>query len=103
MRLAGTGIGTAGTLAAVGFSANSLAADANPDASDIPSIRLADAFTTYLSMNKVVYGKVIDGVHYDCGNKFEYSVATVEAALDHPEVNKNKAFAAYLKKRVKEL
>lgn len=49
LRLAGTGIGTAGTLAAVGFSANSLAADANPGASDIPSIRLADAFRASLA------------------------------------------------------
>lgn len=49
-------------------------------------IRLADAFATYLQKGKTLYGQVIDGKMYDCGNKLEFLKAQIEIGLEHEEV-----------------
>ena len=66
-------------------------------------IRLADAFKTYAETNRAVYGWAIEGDHYDCGDKLEYAMATVNAAIHHQGINKDGAFTEYLKRRVREL
>jgi UTP--glucose-1-phosphate uridylyltransferase len=60
-------------------------------------IRLADAFITHLGKNKPIYGKVVEGVRFDCGNKLEFMVASVHFALKHPEVNGGGEFSRYLR------
>lgn len=49
-------------------------------------IRLADAFSTYIAQGKDLYGKVIEGKMYDCGNKLEFLKAQIEIGLEHDEV-----------------
>ncbi len=66
-------------------------------------IRLADAFITHLKNRKPIYGKVVDGVRYDCGNKLQFLIASVDHALQHAEVNGDGAFTAFLKDRVARL
>ena len=62
-------------------------------------IRLADAFITYLKRNKVIYGKTMEGVRYDCGNKLGLIKASIEFGLKHPEIKKE--LRAYLKSVIK--
>ncbi len=62
-------------------------------------IRLADAFITHLERNSPIYGKIIDGVRYDCGNKLQFLIAAVDYGLKHAEANKDGAFLRFLKKR----
>jgi len=59
-------------------------------------IRLADAFITHLKLGKTLYGRVIDGERYDCGNKFGFLRAQVELGLQHPEIGKE--LRAYLRR-----
>ncbi|MFA6132099.1 MAG: UTP--glucose-1-phosphate uridylyltransferase [Patescibacteria group bacterium] len=59
-------------------------------------IRLANAFETWLSMNRALYGCAYEGTWYNCGNKLGFLMAQVELGLKHPEVGKD--FKNYLKK-----
>lgn len=63
-------------------------------------IRLADAFITHLDNGAPIYGKIVDGVRYDCGNKLQFLIASVDFALRHKEVNAGGAFMRFLKGRV---
>ncbi len=63
-------------------------------------IRLADAFITHLEGGAPIYGKIVDGIRYDCGNKLQFLVASVDFALKHKEVNADGAFLRFLKTRV---
>lgn len=49
-------------------------------------IRLADAFITHLSKGAAMYGRIVDAVRYDCGNKAEFLLASVAYGLRHPKV-----------------
>jgi UTP--glucose-1-phosphate uridylyltransferase len=60
-------------------------------------IRLADAFITHLENGAPIYGKIVDGIRYDCGNKLQFMIAAVDHALRHPEVNADGAFLRHLK------
>ncbi len=66
-------------------------------------IRLADAFIAHLASNAPIYGRIVDGERYDCGNKLQFLIAAVDHALKHAEVNGDGAFTAFLKKRVAQL
>lgn len=62
-------------------------------------LRLADAFGTYLSTGRVLYGCKFEGVRYDCGNKFGFLKAQVELGLKHPEIGREmKKYLKNLKK-----
>ncbi len=58
-------------------------------------IRLADAFVTYLSRKRALYGCVFEGTRYDCGNKLGFLKAQIELGLTHAEIGKD--LRAYLK------
>jgi UTP--glucose-1-phosphate uridylyltransferase len=58
-------------------------------------IQLTDAIAMLIK-NEPVYAYHFNGVRYDCGSKIGYLKATVDYALDHPELGKS--FADYLKK-----
>lgn len=60
-------------------------------------IRLADAFTTYLNKKGLIYGRIIDGIRYDCGNKQQYLMANVAYGVKHPQ------FGRALKRQLKKL
>jgi UTP--glucose-1-phosphate uridylyltransferase len=60
-------------------------------------IRLADAFTTYVDAGKQLYGHVLSGKRYDCGNKLQFIIAQIELGLLHPEVKEG--LAEYLASR----
>ena len=60
-------------------------------------IRLADAFITHLSKGQPIYGRTVDAVRYDCGDKAQYLLASVAYGLRHPETAKD------FKKAVKKL
>ena len=64
-------------------------------------IRLADAFTTYLSKGRSMYGCQFTGTRYDCGNKLGFLKAQVELGLKHPETGSD--FKRYLKQTCKGL
>lgn len=49
-------------------------------------IRLADAFITHLKKDAAMYGRIIDGTRYDCGNKAQFLLANVAYGLKHPKV-----------------
>lgn len=57
-------------------------------------IQLTDAIAMQIK-NDSVYAYNFDGVRYDCGSKIGYLKATVDYALDHPELGKS--FRDYLK------
>ena len=48
-----------------------------------------------------MYAHEFEGTRYDCGNKLGFLKASVDYGLKHKEVNKNGAFASYLKKGAK--
>lgn len=50
-------------------------------------IQLTDAIAKLIK-NESVYGYHFNGVRYDCGSKIGYLKATVDYALDHPELGK---------------
>lgn len=66
-------------------------------------IRLADAFIAHLAKGAPIYGRIVKGIRYDCGNKLQFLIASVDYALKHKQVNGNGAFAAFLKDRVARL
>jgi UTP--glucose-1-phosphate uridylyltransferase len=57
-------------------------------------IQLTDGIQSLLQ-HEPVYGYKFDGKRFDCGNKLGYLQASVEYALEHPEV-KNE-FREYLR------
>jgi UTP--glucose-1-phosphate uridylyltransferase len=57
-------------------------------------IQLTDGIAALLSHEKVLAYEFL-GKRYDCGNKYGYLQATVEYALEHPDLKKK--FHAYLK------
>ncbi len=57
-------------------------------------IQLTDAIAS-LSKKEVIYGKIIEGKRFDCGNKLGFLKATVDFALD--DENLKNDFAKYLK------
>jgi UTP--glucose-1-phosphate uridylyltransferase len=59
-------------------------------------IQLTDALARLINDEPVLAYR-FDGTRYDCGSKIGYLQATVELALQHPEVGKD--FAAFLAKR----
>ncbi len=59
-------------------------------------IQLTDAISALLAEEQVLAYE-FEGRRHDCGNKLGYLVATVEFALQHPELGE--AFAAYLAER----
>lgn len=66
-----------------------------PDPRD-GEIRIAAAFAEYLKRGRSLYGAVLSGRWYECGNKLGLLIAQVELGLQHPEVGKS--FREYLKK-----
>ncbi|RME34464.1 MAG: UTP--glucose-1-phosphate uridylyltransferase [Gammaproteobacteria bacterium] len=58
-------------------------------------IQLTDAIATLLGQ-KAVYALEFEGRRYDCGSKLGYLQATVELALQHPELREE--FRSYLQK-----
>jgi UTP--glucose-1-phosphate uridylyltransferase len=48
-------------------------------------IRLADAFITHLKRGAPMYGRIVDAVRYDCGNKAQFLLANVAYGLRHPQ------------------
>ena len=56
-------------------------------------IQLTDGIAALLA-EEAVYAYQFEGVRYDCGNKLGYLKATVELALEHPQLGER--FAAYL-------
>ncbi len=65
-------------------------------------IRLIDAFRA-LKGRRSIYAYDFEGRWYDCGDKLQFLVATVDYGLQHAEVNKDGAFTSFLRNRVKEL
>ncbi len=61
-------------------------------------IQLTDAIAS-LSKKEVIYGKLLDGKRFDCGNKLGFLKATVEFALH--DKNLKADFEKYLKEVVK--
>jgi len=49
-------------------------------------IRLSDAFVSLLKKKKSLYGLVVKGERFDCGNKFGLLKASIEYGLEHPEI-----------------
>ncbi|MEF3692480.1 MAG: UTP--glucose-1-phosphate uridylyltransferase GalU [Candidatus Moraniibacteriota bacterium] len=60
-------------------------------------IRLADAFEIMLGENKPLYGKILEGIWLDTGNKLNFMKAAIHLGLRHPEIKDD------LKKYIKEL
>lgn len=58
-------------------------------------IRLADAFEIMIERDMPLYGRMLEGVWLDTGDKFGFLAATIHYGLKHPEV-KDK-LVAYLK------
>ena len=58
-------------------------------------IQLTDGIAR-LTNNEAVYAFQYEGKRYDCGSKDGFLEATVELALQHPQVGKH--FREYLKK-----
>jgi len=65
-------------------------------------IRLIDAFRA-IKGQRSIYAYDFEGSWYDCGDKLQFLVATVDYGLQHPEINKDGAFSAFLQDRVKRL
>lgn len=49
-------------------------------------LRLADAFKALVAKNKKVYGRILDGIWLDTGDKLNFLKATIHMGLKHPEV-----------------
>jgi UTP--glucose-1-phosphate uridylyltransferase len=65
-------------------------------------IRLIDAFRA-IKGRRSVYAYDFEGSWYDCGDKLQFLVATVDYGLQHPEINKNGAFSSFLQEKAKSL
>jgi len=59
-------------------------------------IGMTDALKTYLA-EKPIYACVFEGRRYDCGNKLQFLIASMELGLEHPEVGAQ--FKDFLEKR----
>ena len=59
-------------------------------------VRIANALEEYIRKGRSLYGAVLSGRWYECGNKLGFLIAQVELGLTHPEVGKE--FKAYLKR-----
>ena len=59
-------------------------------------IQLTDGIASLLG-DEDVYAFAFEGTRYDCGSKHGFLEATVELALEHPEVGKR--FAAFMRRR----
>lgn len=59
-------------------------------------VRIANALEEYIHNGRSLYGAVLSGRWYECGNKLGFLKAQVELGLMHPEVGKE--FRVYLKK-----
>lgn len=73
-------------------------AEPSPDG----EIRLIDAFRA-LRGKRAMYGLEFQGQRYDCGNKLQFLIASVEYGLRHDEVNADDAFKDYLRGLTKSL
>lgn len=60
-------------------------------------IRLADAFEIMLAENRPLYGKILEGIWLDTGNKLNFMKAAIHLGLKHPEIKEE------LKKYIKGL
>ncbi|MDY0302490.1 MAG: UTP--glucose-1-phosphate uridylyltransferase GalU [Candidatus Moranbacteria bacterium] len=49
-------------------------------------IRLADAFEIMLGENRPLYGKILEGIWLDTGNKLNFMKAAIHLGLKHPEI-----------------
>ena len=49
-------------------------------------IRLADAFEIMLAENRPLYGKILEGIWLDTGNKLNFMKAAIHLGLKHPEI-----------------
>ncbi|MGK2848812.1 MAG: UTP--glucose-1-phosphate uridylyltransferase [Minisyncoccota bacterium] len=61
-------------------------------------IRLADAFELMLEKKMPIYGRMLDGVWLDTGDKFNFLCATIHLGLQHPEIGER--VREYLRKLV---
>jgi UTP--glucose-1-phosphate uridylyltransferase len=59
-------------------------------------IRLADAFDVMLSRGRPIYGRILEGLWLDTGDKFNFVRAVIHLGLKHPEIREN--LKNYLKK-----
>lgn len=59
-------------------------------------IRIANALEAFLKRGRALYGAILSGHWYECGNKLGFLTAQVELGLQHPELNG--AFRNYLKR-----
>jgi UTP--glucose-1-phosphate uridylyltransferase len=66
-------------------------------------IRLADAFITHLKKGSPIYGKIVDGARYDCGNKLQFLIASVDFALKRKDINAGGAFSDFIAARARGL
>lgn len=64
-------------------------------------IRLSDAFVSILKKKKALYGLVVKGERFDCGNKFGLLKASIEYGLEHPEIKDELIY--YLKEKSKNI
>jgi UTP--glucose-1-phosphate uridylyltransferase len=58
-------------------------------------IRLADAFELMLEKKMPMYGRMLDGIWLDTGDKFNFLRTTIHLGLQHPEVGEK--LRAYLR------
>jgi UTP--glucose-1-phosphate uridylyltransferase len=59
-------------------------------------IQLTDAIATLL-LSQSIYALPFKGIRYDCGTKLGYLAASIDYALEHPEIGKD--FKQYLENR----
>jgi UTP--glucose-1-phosphate uridylyltransferase len=57
--------------------------------------RLADVFDAMLEDGRPIYGRILEGVWLDTGDKFNFVKATIHLGLKHPEIGEK--LRAYLK------
>jgi UTP--glucose-1-phosphate uridylyltransferase len=60
-------------------------------------IQLTDAIATLLNQQQVLAYE-FEGTRYDCGSKLGYLEATIDYALQHPELNEQ--FRAFLRQKL---
>jgi len=52
----------------------------------LEELRLANAFEVMLKQGKKIYGRVLEGVWLDTGNKFNFLKANIHLALKDPDI-----------------
>jgi UTP--glucose-1-phosphate uridylyltransferase len=57
--------------------------------------RLADVFDAMLADGSPIYGRILEGIWLDTGDKFNFMKATIHLGLKHPEIGEK--LRAYLK------